>query len=185
VLVLEAEDESDVDVGVEELSVLDVEVMVGLGKESDGLAEATLQNCCGSFSAALSSEGHVTEMQETMALGNVLLPFLQKQLTSTTLEQFDPAIALSRQLVTHEGTPLKLGYCAELVDVADTDEFALVDECAVLDKPEPDTGGGTSDADPHAEPAPRRKDTCKTQRERVGEKYFMTVPGGAKEIWRR
>ncbi|KAF7971752.1 hypothetical protein HWV62_20009 [Athelia sp. TMB] len=79
----EDDDETDVDVGVEELITLDVEVMVGLGKESDGLADATLQNCCESFSAALSSEGQVTEMQATMALGKVLLPLWSGTLIST------------------------------------------------------------------------------------------------------
>jgi len=98
------------------LKVLDVDVMVGLGKERDGLADAMLQNCCESCSAEASSDGQVTDMQETIERGN--LPCLQKQLTSTTLVQFDVDTAVSRQLTTHVGTPLKLGYCAVLVEVA-------------------------------------------------------------------
>jgi len=114
-LPLEEDLELDVALGVP-LSVLDVDVIEALGKDRDGLADAILQNCCESCSAEASSEGQVTDMQLTMASGN--LPCLQKQLTSTTLEQFAVDTALSRQLVTHAGTPLKLGYCAVLVDVA-------------------------------------------------------------------
>ncbi|KAF7973050.1 hypothetical protein HWV62_16342 [Athelia sp. TMB] len=198
------DDETDVDVGVEELITLDVEVMVGLGKESDGLADATLQNCCESFSAALSSEGQVTEMQATMALGKVLLPLWSGTFISTAKGKrageertfcrsssrplrWCSSILRSRfrgswSLRADVRTPLKLGYCAELVDVADTEELALADECAVMDEPGTDAGGGTSDADPNAEPAPSRRDTCKTQRERLGEKYFMMITDGGKQI---
>jgi len=115
-LPLEEDPELDVTLVVAPLSVLDVDVIEALGKDRDGLADAMLQNCCESCSAETSSEGQVTDMQLTMASGN--LPCLQKQLTSTTLEQFAVDTALSRQLVTHAGTPLKLGYCAVLVDVA-------------------------------------------------------------------
>jgi len=42
----------------------------------------------------------------------------QKQLTSTTLEQFRFALACAKQLDTQVETPLKLGNCAVLVELA-------------------------------------------------------------------
>jgi len=63
-------------------------------------------------------------MQETIPLGN--LPLTQKQLTSMTLEQFESEMAVSKHVVAQGGTPLKLGYCAVLVEVALVDELLLV-----------------------------------------------------------
>jgi hypothetical protein len=52
----------------------------------------------------------------TSAWGNLSLT--QKQLTSTTEVQFEFAIEVSKQLTTQVGKPLKLGYSAELVELA-------------------------------------------------------------------
>lgn len=71
-LPLEEDLELDVTLGVP-LSVLDVDVIEALGKDRDGLADAILQNCCESCSAEASSEGQVTDMQLTMASGNLPL----------------------------------------------------------------------------------------------------------------
>jgi len=100
-----------------------VEVVVGVGNDRDEDDDARLQNCCASCSVVFSKVGQVVDIQETIPLGN--LPLTQKQLTSTTLEQFDCEMAVSKHVVAQGGIPVKLGYCAVLVELALIDELAL------------------------------------------------------------
>jgi len=65
----------------------------------------------------------VTDMHDTMSGGN--FPLTQKQLTSVTLVQFESPMAVSKHCVTQLETPLKLGYSAELVELALVDEELL------------------------------------------------------------
>jgi len=107
-------------VAVPEVAVL---VVVGAGNESDVEFVARLQNCWASCSVVFNKVGQVTDIQETIALGN--FPLTQKQSTSITLVQFELEIAVSKHVVAHGGTPLKLGNWAVVVEVAIVDELAL------------------------------------------------------------
>jgi len=91
-------------------------VDVGCEKESDVLLLASWQNCCARVSAGERSVVlHEDNTQDSKELGN--LRSGQKQLTSVTLEQFEPATAWLRQSVTQVGNPVKVGNAAELVAV--------------------------------------------------------------------
>lgn len=55
----------------------------------------------------------------------VKFPLSQKQLTSMTLLQFALEMPVSKHVVAQGGTPLRLGNCAVLVEVALKDELTL------------------------------------------------------------
>jgi len=57
------------------------DVKVTEGKESDVLLLGTLQNCCASDSAVVSSEGHPLEIQSTITLLKRLLRFHYEQIS--------------------------------------------------------------------------------------------------------
>lgn len=93
------------------------EVVVGTGgNESVGLEDATLQNCCARFSEAASSFGqfartHAESSDVKRGLSRWVVKYnkiltggkshlTQKQLTSTTLEQFTLAIPTAKQFET-------------------------------------------------------------------------------------
>lgn len=61
-----------IEVGVPLPLVVD-ELLVGVGKDSVGCAEAMLQNCCESCSAEDSSEEQLVDIQVTIAFGNLPL----------------------------------------------------------------------------------------------------------------
>jgi len=89
------------------------------------------------------------DIQETIPLGN--LPLTQKQLTSTTLEQLASEMPVSKHVVAQGGIPLKLGYCAVLVEVALMDELAVRLEVEVVlaflvEEPDGDELGDVRDA---------------------------------------
>jgi len=99
-------------------------VVVGTGANvSDGDDDARAQNCCASVSDVDRESEQLALTHATSSAGK--FGSTQKQFTATTLEQPTRAIALARQSDTHEDTPLRLGNCAVLVDVADCVAFTL------------------------------------------------------------
>ncbi|KIM36821.1 hypothetical protein M413DRAFT_448944, partial [Hebeloma cylindrosporum] len=118
------------------------------GNESVGFEDATLQNCCARFSEAASSFGQLARTHAESS--DVKRGLTQKQFTSTTLEQFTLAMPTAKQFETHAEYPLKLGNCALLVVLADTEalkvEFELDDEVDDTESVE-NTDGGASVTD--------------------------------------